>query len=622
MELVKRSTFGWGPTAAGIANPRSGLVIHYDGSDQGLAGKPHSACITYWKNTRRFHMGANRGWADIGYSFGACLPLDSTEVLTQSGWTMLGAVTAADLIASWAPDSGAITFDAPVSYIPGHEDKVIKVHHWEMTRDHRMFIKDYRRPGISWKERAAAEVKRNSIIPAQGEYAAPGLPIEDDVLRLLVWAQADGNYIMRPSGIVTLRFHLVKQRKIERILALLGTLGLSHTVNPCHGGQHTRINIHAANWLRANVYRWMPDKTWTWEFLNLDGHQVDVVMDELPHADGDTRGRYYTAEPINADVISALCVLHGRKAAVIPTDTSLEVQVTHRSAQQHWVWSPSAKLDPTSRTTRVGCVETVNGTLIIRQSGKVALVGNCPHGVLFEGRGENHVQAAQPGGNSTFYSVTLMSGPGEDPTTAQIDTVRQLRAYLMRKGMAGSVRGHRDFFSTSCPGDRLYRMVRDGTFTRSAGQTPAAHPQEDDVPEVVSLGAGEEQKVPASGELAVRWEKEYADDAGDHGAGGTAVLASGARWAVCDALVKLRGLTPGQEVDVAWSRYSRDGKTFKDDAWRLTYTADASGRIEQSVGGQFGLGAGNQLRLRVINPGQAEVTVEKVTMAKIAMFKR
>ncbi|MGS2645817.1 peptidoglycan recognition protein family protein [Streptosporangium sp. G12] len=165
MKFVQRDAFGWGPSAAGPARPRQGLVIHYDGSDQGLAGKPHSACVTYWKNTRKFHMGANRGWVDVGYSFGCC-----------------------------------------------------------------------------------------------------------------------------------------------------------------------------------------------------------------------------------------------------------------------------------------------------------------PHGQVFEGRGLDRVQAAQPGGNSTWYSCTLMSGPGEDPPAAQIDAVRQLRAWLMGKGMAAAVKGHRDFFSTSCPGDRLYALVRNGTFTRSPSE--------------------------------------------------------------------------------------------------------------------------------------------------------
>ena len=104
--------------------------------------------------------------------------------------------------------------------------------------------------------------------------------------------------------------------------------------------------------------------------------------------------------------------------------------------------------------------------------------GACPHGMVFEGRGLDRVQAAQPNGNSTFYSVTLMSGPGEDPTPAQINAVRELRQWLMDKGVGPLVKGHRDFFSTSCPGDRLYRLVRDGTFTKGAVSTSN---EEDDV---------------------------------------------------------------------------------------------------------------------------------------------
>jgi len=96
--------------------------------------------------------------------------------------------------------------------------------------------------------------------------------------------------------------------------------------------------------------------------------------------------------------------------------------------------------------------------------------GACPHGYVMEGRGLDRIQAAQPGGNDTWYSVTLMSGPGEDPTPAQIDAVRQLRAWLMGKGVAGAVRGHRDFISTSCPGDRLYRLVKDGAFAKAPSE--------------------------------------------------------------------------------------------------------------------------------------------------------
>lgn len=71
-KYVSRSALGWGASPAGSANPRSGLVIHYDSANLGLATKPHTSCVAYWKNTRKFHTGPSRGWADIGYSFFAC----------------------------------------------------------------------------------------------------------------------------------------------------------------------------------------------------------------------------------------------------------------------------------------------------------------------------------------------------------------------------------------------------------------------------------------------------------------------------------------------------------------------------------------------------------------------
>lgn len=71
MKLEKRSAFGWGATPAPRANTNLGLVVHYDGSNQNLAGKTHSACHTYWKNARHHHTAGN-GWIDIGYAFAVC----------------------------------------------------------------------------------------------------------------------------------------------------------------------------------------------------------------------------------------------------------------------------------------------------------------------------------------------------------------------------------------------------------------------------------------------------------------------------------------------------------------------------------------------------------------------
>ncbi|MCY9787573.1 N-acetylmuramoyl-L-alanine amidase [Nocardiopsis sp. EMB25] len=98
-------------------------------------------------------------------------------------------------------------------------------------------------------------------------------------------------------------------------------------------------------------------------------------------------------------------------------------------------------------------------------------------GGIFEGRGLRRYQAAQGtfSGNANYYSVTLMIGEGERPTDAQIDGVRRLRAWLRSDhGVSGTVLGHRDFVSTSCPGSVLYALVENGTFTQAPGAPPGS----------------------------------------------------------------------------------------------------------------------------------------------------
>ncbi|WP_187347138.1 hypothetical protein [Nocardiopsis sp. CNR-923] len=63
-----RTYFGWSASSpADYADPEAGLVVHYNGAPTGL--DDHGDCVSYWKNTRDDHVN-NRGWADIGYSFG------------------------------------------------------------------------------------------------------------------------------------------------------------------------------------------------------------------------------------------------------------------------------------------------------------------------------------------------------------------------------------------------------------------------------------------------------------------------------------------------------------------------------------------------------------------------
>jgi len=78
-----------------------------------------------------------------------------------------------------------------------------------------------------------------------------------------------------------------------------------------------------------------------------------------------------------------------------------------------------------------------------------------PSGRIYEGRGYGVVGAHCPGHNSEPSVSFAGSYDDHAPTPAAIETLGWLRAYLK----AGGYKGHRDGFSTSCPGNALYRII-------------------------------------------------------------------------------------------------------------------------------------------------------------------
>lgn len=144
--------------------------------------------------------------------------------------------------------------------------------------------------------------------------------------------------------------------------------------------------------------------------------------------------------------------------------------------------------------------------------------------------------------------------------------------------------------------------------------------QEEEMAQVSSLGvSGTPQVIAAEKTADVKFTREFTDKHGLHGENGlSVVIAPAAYWVKADAIFELHGLAPGSKIDVAWTRVT-DAGAFIDDAWRLTYTADAAGVVRDEIGGQFGVDADNRLRLRVYNDGATPVTVQGC-MAKATLL--
>ncbi|MQY07743.1 peptidoglycan recognition protein family protein [Actinomadura macrotermitis] len=102
----------------------------------------------------------------------------------------------------------------------------------------------------------------------------------------------------------------------------------------------------------------------------------------------------------------------------------------------------------------------------------------CPHGYVYVGRGPHRLPSANgPGLNSGHYAVLGLVGDTglTEPTAAMLNGIRDAIDYLRDKGDAGrEIKGHRDGYSTSCPGAALYAWVRKGA--PRPGDKPAPPP--------------------------------------------------------------------------------------------------------------------------------------------------
>ncbi len=129
------------------------------------------------------------------------------------------------------------------------------------------------------------------------------------------------------------------------------------------------------------------------------------------------------------------------------------------------------RVDPGIVDDHAGCVKLVKSIQGSHMDGNGWIdIGYsfvaCPHRKVFEGRGLHHLPAANGAGlNRGHYAVLGLVGnaglvqPPDELLHAILDAVEHVRD----RGRAGKeIKGHRDGYSTSCPGDALYAWVRRG----------------------------------------------------------------------------------------------------------------------------------------------------------------
>lgn len=362
----------------------------------------------------------------------ACLPVDSTELLTKNGWKTLRDVKVGDEVATYRLDDKAILF-SPVRYVVAPYEArtwAMLSRGIEATADHRMV---WRTQSGVYKVTSLEEMARSNwpvYIPNAGFYAGKGIDLSDDEIRYLVAVQADGHYALtdydKHNGRYCIDFHLAKNRKIKELLGILDRLGKDYRLTRCKNGT-VRIKVgdkREVNWAEHYLH----DKKFSWKLLEMNEHQAMVFLDTLLDFDGCRAGNDYSSmKKQNIDVVQAISSIHGVGTIVNPDGNRIQFRGIERTVNYGGGLVRATMNGKAKRVIgrEVGCVTVDSGLILVRQFRRTTIVGNCPGKLRDAGLGQKEVDIANRllgSGNVEQPSVTpsnpVVSTPSNNNTAS------------------------------------------------------------------------------------------------------------------------------------------------------------------------------------------------------------
>jgi hypothetical protein len=91
----------------------------------------------------------------------------------------------------------------------------------------------------------------------------------------------------------------------------------------------------------------------------------------------------------------------------------------------------------------------------------------CTHGYIYEGRGKGKGSGANgtSDANHNYPSVCALVGENDPQPSALDDGIADAVEKLRGWGVGSTMKGHRDFVSTACPGSSIYSKMKDGRYS-------------------------------------------------------------------------------------------------------------------------------------------------------------
>lgn len=320
--------------------------------------------------------GKNLTWHSM-YANTTCIPIDS-ELLTKNGWKKLKDIEVGDEVASADLDNLNITFEEVYDKVPTKIQDTYTCNELTATKDHRLVYSVQSSKDKYRIDYYGNLLGHNNYIPLAGTNSNAGLNLSDDMIRFYISVQADGHYIKENNSYYGLEFHLKKDRKIEAIKNILDNIHLPYTTsNKSDGSVNIRVwNFDGINIVNDICEKELNNKSFTWNWLNMNKKQAKLFLDEILYWDGCVSGNKYTStKKENLDIVNAIASINGVGSRVVGND------VIFRDTPYITI-NGDIKRNKSGDLTKVSCVSVKTGLILIRQNGKTFIVGNCPGNYL------------------------------------------------------------------------------------------------------------------------------------------------------------------------------------------------------------------------------------------------
>lgn len=314
-----------------------------------------------------------------------------TELLTLAGWKSFDEIKLCEKIATLNLNNNTIEYN-PIKHKFKHWYTGnlfhIKTKHIDLlvTPNHKI-VTNYVYKTQQMQLVSCADTflsSRQHVMPISGQkqFEKTSLDLSLLELRLLIQIITDGS-----TEKSLIRFHLKKDRKIKRLVALLCLLGVTYKKYNMKD-KSTKIDIKKKSISRVLEYL-DNNRTLNPILRTMDTEQFQIFLNEFANTDGNysntssKRLQLYTTNRANADLIQELCVINNCSCNMyerIYTNkkhkTCYLMNICIGKTFSHYKPKNNFQLIPYNNF--VYCVSVVNSTLIVRRNGKVTISGNSP----------------------------------------------------------------------------------------------------------------------------------------------------------------------------------------------------------------------------------------------------